>query len=1443
MPPPVKPPVTPSGPALVAGLDTGLPLTLLPVRLATRFHRPTPGSRPTELLVRIFPDLLHADGHQLELTGDEIAFGMSYWEKLWRAGGDATATADAHHWAAAQLGAPRAAWVAHLMHPTNPRRAPTAPVSPDAALEPPPSFPSLEPRTASRATLARLLPDRWCVVVRRSVEYEKRVWTRPVRRDLAMAPNLTDVAVTRGVRDLLAGQDLLWMADFDEAEAAGMAVRVPWRRVRNQPFVTEMIVFGVRGDNEDAAAELGDLLDAHRFTTGLEIVPQGTPTNNTDTVRSGFSHMPADLTAFVTRQLASPPVRRPRLRPAWRLGTIDAADAAAIACGLEGRTAFDHAEHASLRSGSWGRDMNRTLWPATIGYLVTHLLAADGVSPLDPAARTWMERWFRDWVRGPGLLPVFRVGGQPYGLLPVARFPESPDELGSSRTDGLREILLDLGQSWSTALSRVAHFSDLDAERHGTARAMDEEALRLAQVLGAVPHPTSFRLRAASDRYEDIAAEWAVQIAELERLLETVPDALGSFYDGTLYEDRMDIPINQGALSEQSLALSRLRDVAAGMIDGSAYATEIAAVRDHIDLRLRPLTAAHEMRSETETLSAVFSDAHLPTPGDPALWYVQYGADGSAADGTFPRLRLLPEEARHGIAARLDDYAADAEMAAGFPRPAYPLTASVSLLDHLIRHAITSVDGTRAGELAAGLAGLADLMRDDQVADPEAELELRLRETLGLATHRYDAWVTSVANQRLATLRAARPAGVQVGGYGWLVNLAPDEGSGPDSHGFIHAPSLDHAATAAVLRSAWLAYAADPTDTPFGVDLSSERVRRAMWLLEGVRNGVDLAELLGGRLERRLHDDALSHLIADIREEVLIATGHPNTPATAIVDGLAIATAYAERAPTDDVFTRLERLRNRLPADERRQLSRLLRESVADLDATADLLTAQAVHSTLRGNLAEASATLSVAGSGAASIPPIRMASVHRESQVVNHRVVALLPPVEAPNSATLLAIADPSTAAWCAALLPAPDDVPVSANVGDSAWDTTLGAIGMTSAEVVAAAAPSAELGGTRLGGLLAALARLETGAGARDAVSFPADPTPGSLAAVALAAGALRSAIGVARPLRGEDLADDPELSHGVDVAEFDARRLAVADALAALADEEPEPGLLLDRIADFAALDLEGLVAALVAGADTPSHVRRLLAKARRRAAALRALLPDGFAQQPPARQAELLAERIAASLSLQLPVLPRIQPANPDGLVAAFSAGNRRMGSQTEALSWLHAVGQVHQAAGLCGEALDLAEAVHPRAIVALSSAQLPDVPGEPWVAIDAPSDERGRVHILSVTDAATALGTGATSGLIFDAWTEPIPGRSATTGLAVHFDKPGAQPPQAVLLALPPETGPWTVDEIETTLFQTLRLAQTRAVGPETLQRWGHSLPSVFLRAPTYIPIIPDEELP
>ena len=70
----------------------------------------------------------------------------------------------------------------------------------------------------------------------------------------------------------------------------------------------------------------------------------------------------------------------------------------------------------------------------------------------------------------------------------------------------------------------------------------------------------------------------------------------------------------------------------------------------------------------------------------------------------------------------------------------------------------------------------------------------------------------------------------------------------------MHAPSLNHATAAAILRNGYLTHATSNQPDLLAVNLSSRRVRRAKQLLDGIRNGQSLDVLLGIQFERGLHD-------------------------------------------------------------------------------------------------------------------------------------------------------------------------------------------------------------------------------------------------------------------------------------------------------------------------------------------------------------------------------------------------------------------------------------------------------------------------------------------------------------------------------------------------------------------------------------------------------------
>ena len=161
-------------------------------------------------------------------------------------------------------------------------------------------------------------------------------------------------------------------------------------------------------------------------------------------------------------------------------------------------------------------------------------------------------------------------------------------------------------------------------------------------------------------------------------------------------------------------------------------------------------------------------------------------------------------------------------------------------------------------------------------------LEREFFGVLDVCNHRVDAWFTALATKRLESLRATRPQGVVIGGWGCLQDVRRTDANDPRRQAeYIHTPSLDQAAAAAVMRSAALR-ATNANSQHADIDLSSRRVRLARWILEGVRNGRSLGELLGVRFERAVKGTPAEAHLAALRTRFTPATGF------GVLDGLQL---------------------------------------------------------------------------------------------------------------------------------------------------------------------------------------------------------------------------------------------------------------------------------------------------------------------------------------------------------------------------------------------------------------------------------------------------------------------------------------------------------------------------------------------------------------------------
>src|SRR5688572_25895142 len=430
------------------------PLALFPVRLETRFFPQENGG--SELRVRVYPDRIHIDSHEAELTQAERTWGQHYWTQIFLAGDDRQAQMNAWRQLADRYDPQRAAWIARLLRPTNLE-------SRTASTEP--SFPRVDVVEEGKdaawrsAPKARLLPTRWIAIVQAAGRVIAAVAGRDIRPDLAVGPDpQVDADTTPEIPADQAAVDagMRWMVDFDEAEAAGMGLRIALTAANLAGSIETLIVLGVNtgATANEGAKQLGEQLDAQHYTDGLEFLRFGTPSNNTSAERSGYGAEDTGHERSFATESGAVDVTLDEQSNGQRLGTalgLPGADIAPVLASVAG---------GSDRHEVDQRSMSTALWQATWGYFLTNMIGMEGTG-LTPETLAWARDHFIAHVRSGGPFPPLRCGRQPYGVLPVTSLdfwrPRAGEEAANAPDMWLRAFLISLRDNvWRSRLNDVA---------------------------------------------------------------------------------------------------------------------------------------------------------------------------------------------------------------------------------------------------------------------------------------------------------------------------------------------------------------------------------------------------------------------------------------------------------------------------------------------------------------------------------------------------------------------------------------------------------------------------------------------------------------------------------------------------------------------------------------------------------------------------------------------------------------------------------------------------------------------------------------------------------------------------------------------------------------------------------------------------------------------------
>ena len=158
---------------------------------------------------------------------------------------------------------------------------------------------------------------------------------------------------------------------------------------------------------------------------------------------------------------------------------------------------------------------------------------------------------------------------------------------------------------------------------------------------------------------------------------------------------------------------------------------------------------------------------------------------------------------------------------------------------------------------------LGDLLTETEEAKRDEEAKNLVIEFFDLFAYRLDAWMMGLLSNKLRKRIGNQLHRIAIGSYGWVFNLQEPDSERErrkrekqkESGEYILAPSVNQAVTGAVLRSSYKNSRVNGmTDYNLCVNLSSERVRNAIRIIEGVQNGLAIGTILGTDLERLMHD-------------------------------------------------------------------------------------------------------------------------------------------------------------------------------------------------------------------------------------------------------------------------------------------------------------------------------------------------------------------------------------------------------------------------------------------------------------------------------------------------------------------------------------------------------------------------------------------------------------
>ncbi|MCP5053319.1 MAG: hypothetical protein GY940_39510 [bacterium] len=1029
-------------------------------------------------------------------TGSEKDALKTFWNAMWKAQDDKTKHTAAWDQLVVAAGEPRAKELLETYSPFNFSDTPPPSLTHEeidlevAFIEfPKPDDTDTKYQSWTKAPTVNILPERLVFLGFNDDEEEPlTALGNPIPSSLATGPDPSldeNQQMHNENGELIVNEEMKWMVDFEEAVNKGMGFKINLSPPRAQKGFDRIFVLGVRmsTDKDEGKNLLETLIHNHHHSRkGFGILSQGTPTNNTEKEGSTYSWREDPDDSFDIYFKKQPPTD-----PG---GWYDKKDGRWLAelLGID-KTVLQTVDNYYGTDQCEAKAMNSALWPATLGYFMENMM--EPVFSDNTIEQTRL--FFQQFVSGRGMIPAIRVGKQPYGIMPATVFSrmnwfDSEDSFTPPTgvaagihisqfpfLPALYSVLKKIDGHWTQLLDKVAHVGKKGEDAHQL----------LLDIVGLHPSSIEFYYRHAQSfdqiynslnlkglggilitlmivaQYSQSGMDLLSQFGYNTKEDEGIPDILKKFFLG-----RSDLL--KGPLIDD-VPLSESDPVRIYTPDNRNYIQWLIDAAKDSHNTLRKLSGFTDNKPPTSLLFLMLQHAL-------DLGYLDAGFRLHVSTGLFTsqQARTARQEPKF---IHIKDKETDKGSRWQHIYKTEPLITSDQTM--MVGDFIPSIikDRMETAELRDQLKGLEHLKNA-----PTARLERVFTEHLDTCSYRLDSWMLGLVNDQLSRMRniplreGTNPSpkqGVYIGAYGWLedvrsedkkltaAKIDPDlEKIFDDPHhplmkdstngGYLHAPSLNHAVTAAVLRNG---YISKKHPESFSINLSSERVRQALLMIEGIRSGQSLAALLGYKLERGMHDrhdTEVDEFIYDLRKAFplvsnrLSLTKEKNIDkirkieARNVVDGLALVNHVQRTGKKNYPFGRQD-----LPSAGQAQRDSI-DEEVARLldinDAVSDLAIAEGVHQVVQGNYDRAAATLDAYGKG--NFPPTPdVIKTPRSGVNLTHRAGLHFGYGSAPDNpanTTPRSKAEPAVNHWLSGLLPPMNDIVCVVEFYDHVADNT---------------------------------------------------------------------------------------------------------------------------------------------------------------------------------------------------------------------------------------------------------------------------------------------------------------------------------------------------------------------------------------------------------------------